>query len=179
MRQRSRQSEQWLEQINHLTEVSAWASAAAKELQRQVGKDPKLQVSLGSLNILLDEIQSSTERIWQLLCSNPAQKILAGKLMTEQEYFFWRARGCHLFTAEGLGLAQVGDYDVHRNLCYEDDQRYCYINPAPKPQDPNSKEVLSGIGLPPEELYLRDLRPEQRQFLGKYLLDVLRRFRTE
>jgi len=84
-----------------------------------------------------------------------------------------------MFTAKGLGLGQVDDYEVHRNLCYQDDEKYCYINSAAKPQDPDTKEAPWRIGLPPEELDVKDLRAEQRRFFERYLPDVLQRFKKD
>ena len=179
MKKQNKQSEKWCEHIHNLMQVSEQAIQIARRFERHAGESSKLQAPLRSLYKQLDEIRISVDRLYQMSCAGPAAKVIAGTLLTEAEYFFLRAGGYHMFTAEGLGLAPVGDYEVHRNLCYQDDEKCCYINPGAKPQDPNSKEVPLRIGLPPEELNLRDLRPEQQQFFEKYLPDVLQRFRTE
>ncbi len=66
-----------------------------------------------------------------------------------------------------MGLAKVTDYELFRNLCYEDDQRWCYIN------------VGQGIGVAPEELRLMNLGAEQRAFFETHMPDVLVRFRQD
>ncbi len=179
MKNQDKQPGKWREHVRCLIQVAEEAMRTARRLERQAGESSKVQASLRSLSKQLEEIGNSANNIYQISCIGPAEKVLAGRLMTEQEYFFLRASGCHMFTAKGLGLGQVDDYEVHRNLCYKDDEKYCYINPAAKPQDPDSKEAPWRIGLPPEELNLKDLRAEQRRFFEKHLPDVLQRFKTD
>ena len=81
-----------------------------------------------------------------------------------------------------MGLSPVDDYEVFRNLCYEDDERVCYIDLGkPEPKKPNDMDMAIGIkfGRKPERLWAKHLRPEQRVFFEKHWPDVLKRFKED
>ena len=185
MKKQRKHSKQWPDAITELLRVSELAMETLKSLKQQAGKNPRLQASLGSLSKQLDEIQKAAKKIHQITCGSPAEKFLAGKHMTEPEYYFSRAHGCDLYTAKGLGLSPVDDYEVFTHCCYNDDEMFCYINPAEKPpvrevgKETGMEIVRIRIGRSPEELQAKYLRPEQHQFFEKFLPDVLKRFKTD
>jgi hypothetical protein len=78
--------------------------------------------------------------------------------------------------AQELGLTELNDYEIYRMLCYEDDQRFGYINVHLTPRDSEARRASARFGRPPEECRRRYLRPEQLAFFRDRLPDIYERF---
>jgi hypothetical protein len=109
------------------------------------------------------------------LCAEPTARFLNGWRLTREQYFLLRASGIEFGTAHMLELSPVDEYDLFTNLCYEDPERFAYVNPSLEPRKPRDK-VGVRFGQPPEELSRAFLRPEQEAFVQRHLPNVYERF---
>jgi len=140
----------------------------------------------GRLVVKLNDIVTNLRQIQNLFWGNNPKQVFSGRPLESTQYLYWRALGHDLGSAHGLGLFPISDHDIHKMLCYEDDKRYCYINPAPQStcvtvvdKETGALSVNPEIGRYPEELQLKHLRPEQLDFFTEYMPEVLRRFQVD
>ena len=119
----------------------------------------------------------------------PASAFNSGQQLSREEYLIVQAIAGE--SAKGtpsnksVGLSEWDDYEVYSMFLYEDDERYCYINPSLDPLPPPSQSMDDYLGAgrltwrfgaAPENLCLDALRPERHRFFRKHLPEVYRRF---
>jgi hypothetical protein len=157
----------------------------AYDVQEELEKLEEGEMSIGDFQDSLSSLIQHMKRIRRIadaingrMVRSPAKKLMTGKPLTEQEYFFIRTGGVHLSTAHQLGLSPVDEYKIYRLFCYEDDKVICLINPEPKPEEPPENVIRIRAGSLPEELNACYLRPEQRSFFEKHLPGLLDRFQN-
>ena len=158
-------------------DVEAWAwehVVASDVLPRQLPEP--LGAHLTALERDLNAIRELARALFGRLCSDPSGKLLAGRMLSREEYYLCRAMGVDLGGAQELGLTELADYEVYRMLCYEDDQRFCYINVHRALDDPQPQRVAARFGRSPENCRRRYLRPEQLAFFRDRLPEVYSRF---
>jgi hypothetical protein len=188
---KAKQSPQLIEELDEIMNICDGARENLHFIhdwlyEEVVGKDcivsqlpPEIGLPLNRLQEQLESIRSLANKGTERLGFKPCAKLIAGECLTEQEYFLLRAMGINELTAKSIGLSSVDDYKVFLNLYYEDEKWRCYINPALKPRDPEATRIAMRFGRPPEELHLKNLRPEQKEFFKKYLPEVLTRFQRD
>ncbi len=179
------------DQIRDLKGAAERASAAVWEIQISAGENifgsdalPRempepLHLVLRSLERELHGIGELASGLFERLCAGPSHKLLAGKPLSQEEYYLVRASGVDFGGAKDLGLTDLTDYEVYRMLCYEDDRRWSYINVHLSPRDPQSQQVSARFGCPPEECRRRFLRPEQETFFRDRFPKVYERFSND
>src|SRR5215471_10487347 len=114
--------------------------------------------------------KSAASEAFQRFSGGPTGKFLAGMRLSEEEFYILNgiAVASSDFprnTANGLGLTDVTDYEAFSMLYYEDDRRYGYINPEETPKKPGY--FRWGLGIIPESVCTKFLRPEQDTFLRR------------
>lgn len=172
----------WLNQLTELNRTCDYVLEMVDEADGNMSPD-----ELRTLRDELGKVKRIAEQLHVTMCQTPVGKMIGldRMSMTKQEYYFLCAAGAKLFSTDQLGISPVSDYQAFLNCCYEDDEKVCYINPAKKPpvEDEDKKTgsftIRVGIGYPPEELHLKYLRPEQKEFFAKFLPDVLERFQQD
>lgn len=180
MKKKHRLGEPWENCVKKIIADSDEVLETLRVLDNLLGESIKVRPSLRLLRKRLNEIRGAADTIHARLCREPAEKILGGISLTEEEYFIMRAKGIHFGTAKELGLSSVDDYEIFLCFCYRDGGRSCYINPGLKPDDSDGTTIRIGrFGKAPEELNVKHLRQEQQEFFRKYLPNTLKRFQRD
>ena len=182
MKKQKKEQKKWPDQLRELVD----ACCETLEIVDEVDEDMS-QAELLSLRKELGKVKRMADQLRSSMCTIPASKAfsLNRMSMTEQEYYLLCAAGCKLFTANGLGLSPFSDYEAFIHCCYEDDEKVCYIDPAEKPPVADEKKktekftIRMRLGCSPEELHIKYLRPEQKEFFQELLPDVYDRFQTD
>jgi hypothetical protein len=138
---------------------------------------------LGTLHAELDQCRQSAHEAFDRYSSGPCANALTGRPLSREQYYLCRAMGADFGTAPEVGLAGLDDYGVYQMLCYEDDERWAYIDIHLAPRKPTrpgpSTRVSARFGRAPKECRRRYLRPEQHDFFREHLPDVYDRFLTD
>ena len=158
---------------------------ATLKQELQDGRDTKL--SLQHLKEGLLRIRQEAEWLHGALTTEPIQRIFSPDRanLTEQQYYLLRAAGIMLPPATSLRISPVDDYEVYRYCIYEDDKRVCFVHPDENPvvetvdEKTGYTKIRIRLAISPEEIELKHLRPEQREFFAKYRPDVLERIQKD
>ncbi|HXB67508.1 MAG TPA: hypothetical protein VNY05_04655 [Candidatus Acidoferrales bacterium] len=129
-----------------------------------------------SLHQEIEAIERASSKALDRCRDLPVHLALKGRMLSREQYHLLAATGFAITSAESIGLSEVDDYEIFALFCYEDDERFCYINPLEKPRSPG-EGIKIRFGVPPEELSVGNLRPEQVSFFEKRLPHILARFR--
>ena len=165
----------------HLARISGTAESVArmlKQLQEDEISMTDFRESLPTLIHDVERLHKVARAVNERMVHRPALKVWRGKPLTEQEYYFMRAAGVLMNSAHQLGLSPVDEYELHRHFCYEDDQKFCYVHPGPKPKKSRGRRIQLKVGCVPEQLSAQHLRPEQKAFFEEYLPELLARFQN-
>ena len=126
-----------------------------------------------------DELRDQIQRLRQDLVEiddrwiqRPLAKFMAGERLTRAEFHLVGALGMPMLSALGVAAPTGDEYETWDLLHYEDDSRYCYINPQIDPS-----ELSLGFGEAPESCHVSALRPESKEFLEDHRPDVLARMK--
>lgn len=158
-------------------DIKAWASQEAMGSDKLPLEMPEtLSSRLTAIERDLGEIGELAGALFARLSVDPSGKLLAGRPLSREQYYLVRALGVDFGGAQEVGLTDLSDYEVYRMLCYEDDQRFSYINVHRSPRDPPSKRVGARFGMSPEECRRRYLRPEQVTFFRDRCPEIYQRF---
>jgi hypothetical protein len=169
----------WCAEIRDILSAIERAERALRDLSpRELpGVDRSL---LTALHAELENCRRSADQAFARYSSGPSAKVVAGQPLSREQYYLCRAMGADFGTAREVGLFSLDDYDVFRMLCYEDDERWAYINihlAPPGPVRPGQvTRRRARFGSAPEECRRRFLRPEQHDFFREHLPDVYDRF---
>lgn len=153
----------------------AWENVVASDVVPRETPEP-LQSYLTGLERDLGETGELARALFDRLSSDPSRKLLSGQPLSREEYYLVRALGVDCGGAQEVGLTDLADYEVYRMLCYEDDQRWSYINVHLPPREPQPQQVGARFGRAPEECRRRNLRPDQVTFFRDRLPEIYRRF---
>ena len=177
-------SENWSKQICKLNEIAEAALSDLDEFE-ECGITVKVEDSEESLRGQLHKIKSLAFKLHETLISNPIRTAFSKDRisLSEQDYWLLRAQGLKLFTAKRVGISPVSDYEVYKNCIYEDEEKVCFLDPD-ETSEVETVDKKTGhikirfrISRSPEELELKHLRPEQKEFFAKYRPDVLARLK--
>ncbi len=151
-----------------------WRNVSAGDVvPREVPSDAAELI--GALRTEIDAVERAVAAALDRYQDRPLDLFLKGFLLTREQYHLLAAMRLPLSSAKLAGLSMLDDYDVFCMFHYEDDNRRAYINPDEAPRQPGRIKIRFGV--PPEELDVNALRPEQLAFFEEYLPDVLARFR--
>lgn len=184
-------SSKWGDELREILSATDLAEQALRDLHRYlwdnvVASDvwPRelpedLRNCLEALTREIEKCSRAAEKAFERCSSVPINKVLAEVPLSREQYYLCRAMGMDLGTAREVGLIDFDDYQIYRMLCYEDDNRWAYINIHLAPREPHPTQVAARFGRPPEEFRRRFLRPEQHDFFREFLPDVYKRFRID
>ena len=116
----------------------------------------EFEFKLNEIKDVLIKLHKMTDNIKPTF-SSAIRKFLGHKRVTEKEYYLLCAEKILEFKGfDGLNEAQR--FDMH---CYETDEIYSHIMPCKTPGS-------GGWGIEPEEVEVKYLRPEQKEYFYKY-----------
>lgn len=184
MKKQKQQQKDWAEQIRDLLQA---VEVAREDLGDSVNKyrdGEDLERGLRCLGDDLARISHLADQLYQNMYVIPIRRMFSLDRMniTRQQYSLARAAGLELFTAKGLKICPVDDYEVYQHCCYENEEMVCFVDPDENPPvetvDKKTGHTLVRLRVArsPEELEAKCLRPEQRRFFEKYRPDALARF---
>jgi hypothetical protein len=140
------------------------------------GSPPDLSSWIEQLFASLAEAQRRVARVDERIGRQPAARALSGWRLSREEDFALRAQGASFPNLTLLG-SDYDEYTAFEMICFDGQERRCFINPALEPR--TAGRVAIRFGVCPEELDWRELRSEQQEFFGTYFPDVAVRFRRE
>lgn len=183
MKKKEKKQNDWAERLASHRAACDMAFEELDKLVQEFQDGENIQKPLDRFRENMREIRRSAEQLHEELYTVPIRKICSveRRNITEQQYLLARAAGLGLFTAQGLGISPVSDYEVYRNYVYEDDEAVRFMDPdeTPDVKTPNKKtggyRIRIRLACSPEETGLAHYTPEQREFFAKYRPDVLAR----
>jgi len=129
-----------------------------------------MEEALPSLNKMSDYVKAT------YLC------YISGYMPTKEQYFLFHS----VAGEEWISVQPYSEYELFCLFCYRDDEKMCFINPTltleseePIPQEDGIFKIPVNVGVPPEEVSVDGLRPEQKEFFQKHDPDTYKRFRQD
>lgn len=180
-----RKEQDWPKRLQSHRENCGIASEDLDELVEAYENGSDIQPSLRNLRKELLRMHREATWLHETLCAIPLKKIFSVDRinLTKQEHHLLQAAGIDLFTTKRIGICQVDDFEVYKNCVYENDDMVCFVDPNETPvfervdKKTGRTQVRIRVAESPEEIDLKHLRPEQKEFFAKYRPDVLHRAR--
>lgn len=123
----------------------------------------------------IEATESAAKEAFERFCAGPSRKVLAGQMLTQEEFAFAKATGV-------IGDQRRNDLTDYQLFCmfyYEDDSHFGYINPEETPNRILPGKIGIRFGIVPESVRVKFLRPDQEEFLRTRLPDLYARFLQE
>ena len=170
MKEKQVNSGDWVSALMDVSRAGGTASGICHQLDVK-GENAK---AAERLDKELTKIKELTKKLFQTLLFTPIRKIESGQRVTQSEYHSFQNRNVSFCqTVKSLGIFPIDDYELFSLLRYDGKNSSCYIN-----IEEGGIGCLSD-GVPPEQLNIKYLRLEQKEFFEKYLPDVLEQFQQD
>ena len=187
MKNQSKEVTNWASQLQNHRQNCRMLQQRVEEVKTQYTAGANVLPLLRKLKDSLRGIVSESDWLQETLCAGPARKLFSKdrNKLTIQQYWLLRARGVQVPTVKSLGICGVDDYDVYEMCIYEGNDVICLMDPNETPEvttvdnKTGIRHTRLRLSSSPEELKLRHLRPEQREFFAKYSTDVLARMQPD
>ena len=182
----SDQSNDWSNELGHLINESNRAHYEVIDLLKQLReiypnddfstnqKAEYLKSKLFEIEKIIDTVEKKGNDLFTRLSSEPVAKYVKGFKLNREEFYLLSAMGLPLITPKTIGVSKHDEHEFFDLFYYEDEKRRCYINP-----DRADNEERTNIGVFPEELDVKSLRPEQDDFFKANLPGIYPRFKQE
>lgn len=187
MKKQKKDEKDWTKHLQNHRQNCELAWEDFKILLEEHERRRNIKLLLRRFKEKIQQLRCDAVRLHETLIVEPAQKTLSLERanLTEQQYYLLRAAGITMPTAKSLGISPVDDHEVYRHCIYKDDKQVCFLDPNENPvvetvdKKTGCTKVRIRLAISPEEIELKHLRPEQREFFAKYRPDVLERIQKD